>query len=291
MKNSLPIAVVADSSASLPISSNLFDFLYLVPMNVMVDGTEFVDENENSLDEFYSLMKQRSPTIKTSPPSPNAYLSVFRKIVSKSVVQIICVTVSSKLSGSYNSACIAAKEAKEEFGDVNIEVVDSKSAAAGEGLIVEQLCRNIERGFNMQKLLNYLESIVQNTTMLGSIENLHYAWKSGRIPKLAYLGSNMLGIKPVFELSKGKINLLGRPRTAKKVNERFIKYLLGKSFVGDVYISVMHADAIDKATELIELIKSKTQYKELFLTNVSPIIGAYAGPGMIGAAFYHDIYK
>ena len=101
----------------------------------------------------------------------------------------------------------------------------------------------------------------------------------------------MLGIKPVFELSKGKINLLGRPRTAKKVNERFIKYLLGKSFVGDVYISVMHADAIDKATELIELIKSKTQYKELFLTNVSPIIGAYAGPGMIGAAFYHDIYK
>ena len=92
-------------------------------------------------------------------------------------------------------------------------------------------------------------------------------------------------------MSKGKINLLGRPRTAKKVNERFIKYLLGKSFVGDVYISVMHADAIDKATELIELIKSKTQYKELFLTNVSPIIGAYAGPGMIGAAFYHDIYK
>ena len=68
MKNSLPIAVVADSSASLPISSNLFDFLYLVPMNVMVDGTEFVDENENSLDEFYSLMKQRSLTIKTSPP-------------------------------------------------------------------------------------------------------------------------------------------------------------------------------------------------------------------------------
>ena len=87
MKNSLPIAVVADSSASLPISSKLFDFLYLVPMNVMVDGSEFVDENENSLDEnensldeLYSLMKQRSLTIKTSPPSPNAYLSVFRKL-------------------------------------------------------------------------------------------------------------------------------------------------------------------------------------------------------------------
>ncbi len=291
MKNSLPIAVVADSSASLPISSNLLDFLYLVPMNVMVDGTEFVDNHENSLDEFYTLMKQRSLNIKTSPPSPDAYLSVFRKIFSHSIHQIICVTVSSKLSGSYNSACIAAKEAKEEFGEVNIEVVDSKSAAAGEGLIVLQLCKTIQDGFNMAQVLNCVDSIVQNTTMVGSIENLYYAWKSGRIPKLAYLGSNMLGIKPVFELNKGGINLLGKPRTSKKVNERFVKYLLDKSFVDDIYISVMHADAIDKATELIELIKSKTQYKELFLTNVSPIIGAYAGPGMIGAAFYHDIYK
>ena len=291
MKNSLPIAVVADSSASLPISNNLLDFLYLVPMNVMVDGTEFVDKHENSLDEFYSLMKKRSLTIKTSPPSPNAYLSVFRKIVSDSIHQIICVTVSSKLSGSYNSACIAAKEVKEEFDDLNIEVIDSKSAAAGEGLIVLQLCKTIQDGFNMAQVLNYVDSIVQNTTMIGSIENLYYAWKSGRIPKLAYLGSNMLGIKPVFELSKGKINLLGRPRTSKKVNERFVKYLLDKSFVDDIYISIMHADASDKATELIELIKSKTKYKELFLTNVSPIIGAYAGPGMIGAAFYHDIYK
>ena len=211
--------------------------------------------------------------------------------MNQSIYQIICVTVSSKLSGSYNSACLAAKEVKEEFGDLNIEVIDSKSAAAGEGLIVLQLCKTIQRGLKMEHVLNCVESIVQNTTMIGSIENLYYAWKSGRIPKLAYLGSNMLGIKPVFELSKGKINLLGRPRTLKKVNERFVKYLLDKSFVDDIYISVMHADASDKAAEFIDLIKSKTKYKELFLTNVSPLIGAYAGPGMIGAAFYHDIYK
>ncbi|MQG39129.1 MAG: DegV family protein [SAR202 cluster bacterium] len=289
MKNSSRIAVVADSSASLPISSNAFDFLYLVPMNVIVDGTEFFDKDGNSLGEFYSLMKERSLRVQTSPPSPNAYLSVFREIVSKSVDQIICMTVSSDLSGSYNSASIAAKEAMDAFGEVDIKVVDSKTAAAAEGLILLQLCRNIEKGFTMAKSLNCLESIVENTTMIGSIDNLHYAWKSGRIPKLAYLGANILRIKPVFELNKGEINVLARPRTSKKVNERFIKYISDKSFTSDVCISVMHADAEDKAVKLIELIKSKTQYKELFLTNVSPIIGAYAGPGMIGAAFYHDI--
>ena len=74
MKNSSRIAVVADSSASLPISSNAFDFLYLVPMNVIVDGTEFFDKDGNSLGEFYSLMKERSLRVQTSPPSPNAYL-------------------------------------------------------------------------------------------------------------------------------------------------------------------------------------------------------------------------
>jgi len=287
VKDNFSIAVVADSAASLPQSSHGYDFLYVVPMNINVDGFEFIDKHENSLDEFYRLMKQGSPTIKTSQPSPNAYLSVFKKIVSKSINKIICVTVSSKLSGSYNSACIAAKEVNDQLNSVNIEVVDSKSAAAGEGLIVLELCKMIQQGFNIDQVLSSVQSIVQNTSMVGAIENLHYAWKSGRIPRLAYWGSNMLGIKPVFELNEGEITLLAKPRTSKKVNEKIINYLLDKSSESDLSISIMHADELERALQLIERIKAEMKYRELFLTNVSPIIGTYAGPGMIGVAFCH----
>jgi len=291
INNKVSIAVVVDSSVSLPRDRVSFDFLYVVPMNVNIDGDEFIDKSDNSLNQFYKLMKEDYPDIKTSPPSPNAYLSVFKKIVSKSIKKIICVTVSSKLSGSYNSACIAANEANAQLGSVIIEVVDSKSAAAGEGLIVLQLCEMIKKGICFDRILCSLQLFVENTTMIGSIENLYYVWKSGRIPKLAYWGSNILGIKPVFELNKGEIHLLAKPRTMKKVNEKFIRHLSHESVRDDLYISVMHADALEKALLLIELIKSKVKYKEIFLTTVSPLVGVYAGPGMIGLAFCIDCSK
>ena len=77
----------------------------------------------------------------------------------------------------------------------------------------------------------------------------------------------------------------------KKVNEKFIRHLSHESVRDDLYISVMHADALEKALLLIELIKSKVKYKEIFLTTVSPLVGVYAGPGMIGLAFCIDCSK
>ncbi len=290
--NKISMAIVVDSSVSLPDDCSSFDFLYLVPMNINIDGNQFIDESINSFNQFYTLMKGDYSDIKTSSPSPNSYLSVFNKIISKSIKKIICVTVASRLSASNNSALIAANQITAKYSNsVDIAVFDSKSAAAGEGLIVLQICEMVKKGICFDRILLSVQLIVENTKMLGSIENLRYAWKSGRIPKLAYWGSNVLGIKPVFELDKGYINLLSKPRTIKKVNEKFISYLLNEQVKGDLYIAVMHADALENAQLLIGLIKAKVKYKEMFLTTVSPIVGAYAGPGMIGVAYCMDYSK
>lgn len=282
-----PVAVVADSAASIPAECLHHPQLSIVPMRLTLDGRSYLDGKDLSTAEFYRLQRSSNVVPSTAAPSPADFRQAF--IAASEVAEaVICITVSSRYSSSSDAANSAVEEMSREHRDTDIHVVDSQTAGGGEGLAVLEALRAAEAGLSLNEVDKSAWAVIKRVRLVAMLDTLHYLWKGGRVPRLAMAGASLLRIKPIFGLRLGEAEGLARPRTRRRAMGRLLEYVGRDAAAGPVHACVMHADCPDDAEGIRAKLEETFDCRELYISELTPVLGAHIGPGMVGIAWWSE---
>ena len=257
-----------------------------------IDGQDLKDDYGKSMDihEFYARMKAGSMT-STSQVSTAEYEDLWRPYLADGK-DIFHLTLSTGISGTYNSACVAAEELKEEFPGRKIEVIDSLNASSGFGLLVDMACDKRDEGASLEELRAYMLSIRNNCNAWFFTNDLTYLFRGGRLSKTAFVLGTALKVCPLLRInSEGRLLPSAKLRGTKKVIEACSKKMEeraegGLSYNGYCYIS--HSEALEETEELRSLIEAR--FKNLRgggvrTFDIGTVIGSHTGPGTVALFF------
>lgn len=277
------VAIVTDSAASLPAGGGPI----VVPMKLTLDGEELRDGIDLTATEFYRRLRSLNETPTTSGPSPQGFLEVFEGLAGR-FSSVLCVTVSPAFSSTYAAARIAIDTARDTLPGLEIDLMDSGSAAGGEGLVVIAAQKAAESGASLLEVREAAEQVARKVSLLAYLDTLYYVWKGGRVPMIAYAGSALLGLKPVLEMANGHVRNVARPRTRRRAGERLLRLMDLSVGNAPVHANVMHGDALEEAEEMRRKIERRFDCRDIYVTEFSPVMGAHTGAGLLGAAFWTE---
>ena len=274
-----PIRVVTDSACDLPPSVAAEHRIEIVPLTVRFGSEEFVDRRDLSPTEFWSRVAGSPLLPETAAPSAGAFEAAFRGVASEGTDGIVCINLSSDLSGTIQAAQVAARAVAD---DVDVRVVDSRSVSMGVGLMCLAAARMAEAGKGLDDVVGEVEDLVPRTRVYAALDTLENLKKGGRIGRATALVGSMLSFKPIIEVKDGKVEPEGRQRTRSKS----IRYLAEKVREHGAIenLSVMHGDAPD-VEELLDLLSPLTPRDDIVVGDIGAVIGAHAGPRVIGVTF------
>ncbi len=277
------VAIVTDSTACLPKDIVHRHGIVVVPVEIIFGGRVYRDGVDDPGD-FYALLRDspRSPT--TSPSSPGTYLEAYR-LAGKQADEVLCITVSSSVSGMYNSARQAAELARGALPGVRIGVMDSRAAAMAQGFVVLEAARAAERQ-DLAGVTRVAESAVQRVTLVCFVDTLRYLARSGRVPRAAAWAASLLQLKPVVRMRQGNIELLARTRTRARAMERVLDLVAKDVGSRPVDLAIVHADAAEDAEVLRSEAMSRLCCRELYITPFTPVMASHTGPGLLGLAYH-----
>ncbi len=278
------IAVVTDSVAALPREVCADLEVHTVPILIYWDGQTYRDGVDLTPSEVYQRLR-RSVTLPTSSaPTVGDFVQLYTRL-SKEADGIVSVHVSSKLSATYEAASVAARAVEPV---VPIRVVDSGTAAMGQGFAVLAAVRAAKEGADLQETAQVAERVARRSLVLAVLDTLKYVARSGRVNRKVMLAANALRIKPILCLHDHRVALLARPRTKRKAILRMLEEVKKRAQGRPIHVAVMHADAPEEAEKLRAEIEANFNCAELHLTEFTPVMGTMAGPGLVGLAFYVD---
>jgi DegV family protein with EDD domain len=277
------VAIITDSAASLPPGGGAL----VVPMKLVLDGEELRDGLDLTATEFYRRLRSLNETPTTSGPSPQGFLDTFEHAAQR-FSSILCITVSPAFSSTYAAATVAIEAARKTLPELEIHLMDSGSAAGGEGLVVIAAQKAADSGASLPEVREAAERVGRRVSLLAYLDTLYYVWKGGRVPMIAYAGSALLGLKPVLEMANGRVRNVARPRTRRRAGERLLRLMGERVGSAPVHANVMHGDALPEAEEMRREIERRFDCREIYVTEFSPVMGAHTGSGLLGAAFWTE---
>jgi DegV family protein with EDD domain len=278
------VAVVMDSTANLSPEVLAENDLETIPLNLIWGGESYRDGIDITTDVFYERLENSSELPTTSQPSIGDFHELYEK-VSETADSIVCVTLSSGISGTYASA-IGAADLMEGFP---VDVVDSLSASVGHGFIALAAAKAAKSGANFQEVAQAAREIVPKMNVFFAVDTLEYLHRGGRIGGASWLIGSALSIKPVLQISDGLIDSMARVRTKKKALA-YLADLAVEKFQGheNVHLAVVDAVSPDEARILGEELQKRLNPVELMYGELSPVIGTHAGPGTVGFGGYYE---
>jgi DegV family protein with EDD domain len=272
------IRVVTDSSCDLP--QSLVDALRIeiVPLTIRFGDEELVDREELSTDEFWQRLEQSKLLPETAAPSAGAFEAKFRELLGRGATGIVCINLSSHLSGTMQSAQVAAAAVA---GECPVQVIDSQSASMGQGNLCLTAARRAADGDSLESIVTEVVDRRDRTKLYATLDTLDHIRKSGRIGNARALLGSMLSIKPIIEIKEGVVEEVAKVRTRSKA----LKELAAKAAEHKVeHLAVLHGNAPD-LEELLDLLDPIFPRDEIITGVVGPVIGTHAGPRVIGVSF------
>lgn len=277
------IKVVTDSTADIP--KGLVEELgiTIVPLKVHFGEETFLDGVTLQADEFYEKLPQSTSLPTTSQPSPVDFVDTYKKIQKEEEgkVQIISIHLSSALSGTVQSANLAQSMLEEE---IDITVIDSKTASYGIGIIVAKVAEAVKEGKSKEECVALAQKLVMDTGIFFLVNSLEYLQKGGRIGRASAVLGSLLNIKPVLSVNEqGEVYAIDKVRGNKKSIQRTI--LAVKEFVGGEHraqLAICHAQAIEEAESLKQQLIQEFPIEDILITNIGPVIGTHVGPKTLG---------
>lgn len=279
------IAVVTDSSSCLPKDLEEDVDLYIVPHELVIEGASYRDGIDINPSQFYSLQSKQNQTCTTSAPKPGLFLDAFKQAYLTSD-SVICLTLSSNFSATYESAQQAVALAKQQLPNLQIRLIDSQAAAGAEGLIVLEALRQAKLTTSVEAVCSKIDELIPKVNLIAFVDSLYYLAKSGRIPKISAWAGSLLNIKPLTEMTLGQTRLLAKPRTREKATDRLIEIMKDRVGTNTVCVNIMQAQAFRDAAKLKIRIGLEFNCHEIFVSEFTPVMGAHTGPGVLGVAFY-----
>ena len=278
------VSLVVDSAATLPDQALASPNLHVAPMSLTLAGRTYLDGEDVSPSEFYRMLRRAPSPPTTSAPSPAAFLHAYRR-AARGASSILCLTVAASVSASHDSATVAARLAADALPGVDVRVLDSESAAGGQGLATLEALRAARAGAGLEKTACVALRAIARVRLLAFPDTLYYLWKSGRVPVVAHAGSALVGVKPIFELYRGTVSTVARPRTLNRATRRLVELMRERAGEGPISACVMHADAEDAAQKLRAEVEAAFECEQMFVAQFAPVMGAHIGPGLLGVAF------
>lgn len=277
------VRIIIDSASDITLSEVAKLNVEMLPIITSFNGVEYEDGITITHDEFFEKLIETAELPKTSQVNPFAYEKAFEEVV-KAGDTAVCLTVTGKLSGCYQSACIAADEY-----DGQIIVVDTESAALGERLIIEMAVNLRDEGKTAEEIAEIINKEKKNLCLIALLDTVEYLKKGGRISAAVAAACGLLSIKPVITITDGEIVLLGKARGSKNGNNKlteFIKKTNGIDF------DKPHCLAYSGLSDVL-LQKYLKDNSSIFEGHENPrsfsigaAIGTHVGPGAIACAFF-----
>ena len=273
--------IIIDSTMDL--SPELKSKVSIVPLTVHFGNEEYIDGVTIDHKAFYEKLVETDVHPSTSQATPDTFIKEFEKAKAAGEGAVV-ITLSSKLSGTYQSAQIAAEDYE------NVFLVDSGSVTIGGGILVEYALRLLNEGLEAKEIAEKLEEAKERIIIIALVDTLEYLKKGGRISKSVAFAGAVLNIKPVLAVEDGEINILGKARGSKMGNNLLVQEIEKSGGVDFGMPVLLGYSGLSDALLLKYIEDSKSLWEggldEIHYTSIGSVIGTHAGPGAIAAAFF-----
>ena len=284
------VMVMTDSVAGIP--QNLAEEyqINVVPAaNIIFDGHNYIDGVTLSTTEAYELIKKDPDKFTTSALTPGYFLEEYRKLSAKAQ-GILHITLSSALSANFKTAELASETLQHESPQANLKVMDSKTVAGAQGLIVLAAARAAMQGKNLDEVASIAEQVRQKTKGLMMLDTLRYVYRTGRMSKFASRMAALFKIKPINRMTEeGTLEFVDKVRNREAGYQKLIDLIKAEAESESLHFMLMHAAAPEMAERFSQLLRQNFDCQRILVSEYSPVMGYGAGPGAIFVGFHPDL--
>ena len=275
------IAFVTDSTTSLPAEYVQAYDIHVVPNILIWSGKEYRDGVDITPVEFYPRLRTAREYPTTAAVAPNTFRELFAKLLNDGFD--ICGVF---MSTTKSRTCLAAQQAKEMLGAGNIVVIDSQTGGMAAGWPLIRAARAAGTGATLDECAAIVHEGLAQTGFIGTVDNLEYLQRSGRIgPAQRYVGS-LLKMKPLLEMIDGQFVPAGRVRTRHKSLVQLAEMSVARiDSRSPLYLAILHGNALDDAQSLQSMLQERLQIDESVISDISPNLAVHFGPGALGVQF------
>ena len=285
----MAVKLISDSACDIAQSEAKELNITILPLKTLIDGVEYLDGVTITTQEFYSRLETCKELPTTSQLSPMEFEEVFRPAV-EGGDEVVAITISGKLSGTSQSAAVAASDFPGK-----VWVVDSETVTIGQRILVLYAVRLRDEGLSGREIAEQLDRIKSRICLLARVDTLEYLVRGGRLSKTAGFAGSVLNIKPVLSVEEGEVKVLGKARGSKQSDNMLTEFIHKKGGV-DFNLPVMLAySGTDDALLKGYIDNSRALWEEhldsLPVTMIGSTISTHAGPGAIAVAFFAVIQE
>jgi DegV family protein with EDD domain len=275
---SAKVAVVTDSTAYLPASVVAEHAITVVPLQVVIGGKSY-DESETTSASVADALRRWSP-VTTSRPAPHVFLEAYEAAASRGAEGVVSVHLSAHMSGTYDSAVLAAREAP-----IPVRVVDSRGLAMALGYAALAAVEAADAGADLDAAAAAAADRAGRTSSIFYVDTLEHLRRGGRIGAAQALLGSALAMKPLLHLVDGRIEPLEKVRTASRAISRLEEIAVERAGGGCVDVAVHHLAGAARAEQLAERLRTRLpELRHLHVSEIGAVVGAHVGPGMLAVA-------
>ncbi|HEU5263422.1 MAG TPA: DegV family protein [Gaiellaceae bacterium] len=277
-------AVVLDSTSDYPEAPSRFPNMRFVPLYVRFGDETYRDYVDLGPAEFYEKLRTSPITPSTAQPTPQDFLDAYEELAS--FERIYSLHVSSKVSGTFQSAELAAQE----IGGEKVRVVDSLSASLAIAMLSHAIQRRLARGTTDEEIEQLVDRFHRDADVVFTVETLEYLQRGGRIGRAAAIAGSLLNVRPILGVKDGVVVAVARVRGRQKALAEFERRLVEATTDGPgLRIAIAHADAADWVGTLSEMVwRVRPQAEIEFTATLGAVVGTHAGPGAVGFFWFQD---
>jgi DegV family protein with EDD domain len=274
----MAVKIVTDTLSDITSDLAMELGVTVVPLYVRFGDAVYRDRVEITTDEFYHRLVSDPVFPSTTQPTPSDFLEVYKKLV-RETNEILVIVVSSKLSGTYQSAIQAKEMLKSECW---VEIIDSLSVAMGMGLIVIKAANAVKEGANLNEVTELARRAVMRSHLVAYFDTLKYLARGGRIGKAQGLLGSMLSVKPLLTIKDGELTPVTRVRSINAGLDYLYNYVANISKIEG--LAVEHATTPDDANKLVERLGAIYPKEHIYRAVISPVVGTHAGPNAMAVS-------
>jgi fatty acid kinase fatty acid binding subunit len=269
------VALVSDSTSVDAALAEALD-VFVVPLQVVIGATSYDEGTDATPDKVAAALKEWSP-VSTSRPTPEAFLRIYDQAASNGAREVVSIHLSGEVSGTFESAQLAAKESP-----IPVETVDSRLLGMGTGFAVRAAATALDDGASAAEAADVAARRAEATTVLFYVDTLEYLRRGGRVGAAAAFFGSALAVKPLLTLEDGRIVPLEKVRTASRAIHRLEELAVAAAGDKRVDVAVSHLANAERASSLADRLREQVPgLDELVVNQVGAVIGAHVGPGML----------
>jgi DegV family protein with EDD domain len=270
------IRIVTDSTADMEGDTANRLGIAVVPLNVHWNGNTYLDKVEITIDEFYRKLREEHGTPMTSQPSSGQFEEIYRKLLTDAD-GIVSLHISSKLSGTFNSAEVAARNVAPD----RIVVIDTFTTTFPLGAVAIRVAELAQKGASLEECVTLAEDVIPRLRVFAAVDTLEFLRRGGRIGRAQAFAGNLLSIKLIFQILEGEVLPVDRVRTRAAAVKRMAEVA---SDLGPVEeLAILYGDDPQPAEQLRALVRNHYPDLALKTGRIGPVLGTHTGPGVIGA--------